>query len=104
MDTPGLAEMEQGRMGENQTHELTDLSPVALHRRIAALEQNQKSLQELIATLEQNVEQNSFHRCLPISTSVELKDIRTGSQGAPTDTRNPSRSGSHLAVSGSSEG
>jgi hypothetical protein len=96
MDTPRLTEMEQGQMEENQTHDLTDLSPVALHRRIAALEQNQKSLQELIETLEQNVEQKSFYRCLPISTSTGLMDIRT--QIHP---RNPSRS---IGKSGSSDG
>ncbi|KAF7351830.1 hypothetical protein MVEN_01144100 [Mycena venus] len=65
MDTVRSAEMEEDQAGENEMHELTDLSPIALYRRIAALEhksqrnaaleQTQELLQQHIATLEANM-------------------------------------------------
>ncbi|KAF8171771.1 hypothetical protein K438DRAFT_1940672 [Mycena galopus ATCC 62051] len=51
-DTTSLMEMEEGRVAANEKHESTDVSQMALHQRIAALEQSHALLHRRIAELE----------------------------------------------------
>ncbi|KAF8190923.1 hypothetical protein K438DRAFT_1935459 [Mycena galopus ATCC 62051] len=51
-DTTGLTEMEEGRVAANEKHEYTDVSQMALHQRIAALERSQVLLHRRITELE----------------------------------------------------
>jgi hypothetical protein len=52
MDTLRLAEMGEGQVRENEMHELTDISPIALHQRVAVLEHKSQR----IAAVEQTQE------------------------------------------------
>jgi hypothetical protein len=52
MDTLRLVEMGEGQVRENEMHELTDTSPIALHQRVAVLEHKSQR----IAALEQTQE------------------------------------------------
>ncbi|KAJ7887284.1 hypothetical protein B0H14DRAFT_2696053 [Mycena olivaceomarginata] len=51
-DSPRLMEMEEGQAKGNEPHQMRDLSWMALHLRIAALEQSQTALLQRIAALE----------------------------------------------------